>query len=358
MGVARAIGLVGGAVAVVLLAIVSPLGASPVVLPRSEVDRPDDRAGPQIHPMYVVPAGGADRGLDTDGTVGASVANWQGWFRGQTLGGGLRLDTSGGELDVTFRRLSQTDAQLAARGVFMRDAIEQELRAAGFDRPGKIYAVYYDGTNTAACGGGAWPPSLPGNVAAVYLRATFGAGFPCYDATQSRAGLQLMDFAVVHEVLHTMGFVPTCAPHHTRAGHVSDSPTDLMYAGDEPWRPSVLDVGQDDYYHAHRLGCLELAESLYLEGNGSPAPPAPPPAPTKARLSVSVQGPGGVRSTPVGVACPRRCSATFTRGARVRLRAIPVRGARLVGWSGACSGRGVCRVAMSGNRSVRARFGR
>jgi hypothetical protein len=346
------------AVAVILLAVVSPLGASPGALPRSGVDRADDRTGPQIHALYVVPADGADRGLDTDGTVAASVGNWQAWFRGQTQGGGLRLDTSGGELDVTFRRLSQTDAQLAARGVFIRDAIEQELRAAGFDRPGKIYAVYYDGSSTAACGGGAWPPTLPGNVGAVYLRATFGAGFACYDATRSRTGLQIMDFAVLHEVLHTMGFVPTCAAHHTRAGHVSDSPTDLMYAGDEPWRPSVLDVGRDDYYHAHRLGCLELAESPYLEGNEPPPPPAPPSAPPRARLTASVVGPGAVRSTPPGIACPRRCSTSFARGARVLLRAVPARGARLAGWGGACRGRGACRVELSGNRSVRARFRR
>jgi Divergent InlB B-repeat domain len=352
MGVARAVWLVGGAVAVVLLAAVAPLGASPGALPRSELDRPDDRTGPQIHAMYVLPADGADRGLDTDGTIGASVANWQGWFRGQTQGPGLRLDTSGGELDVTFRRLSQTDAQLAARGVFLRDAIEQELKAAGFDVPGRIYAVYYDGSNTAACGGGAWPPSLPGNVGAVYMRATFGAGFPCYDPTLSRAGLQIMDFAIVHEVMHTMGFVPTCAPHHTRAGHVSDSPTDLMYAGDEPWRPSVLDVGRDDYYHAHRLGCLELAESPYLEGN---EPPPPPPS-AQSRLTVSVVGPGRVRSTPPGIACPRRCSATFERGTSVLLRAVPLRGGRFVRWSGACKGTAACRVEMSGNRSVRARF--
>jgi Divergent InlB B-repeat domain len=152
--------------------------------------------------------------------------------------------------------------------------------------------------------------------------------------------------------------VPTCAAHHTRAGHVSDSPTDLMYAGDEAWRPSVLDVGRDDYYHAHRLGCLELAESPYLEGNEPPAPPAPPSAPAKARLTVSVVGPGAVRSTPAGIACPRRCSASFARGARVLLRALPARGARLAGWSGACKGRGVCRVELSANRSVRARFRR
>jgi Divergent InlB B-repeat domain len=366
VGVGPTLSIAGGVLAVVLLATVPPLAARSGALPRSEVDRADDRTGPQIHALYVVPSDGADRGYDTDGTVAASVANWQGWFRGQTRGPGLRLDTSGGELDVTFRRLSQTDAQLAARGVFIRDAIEQELKAAGFNQSGKIYAVYYDGSSTAACGGGAWPPTLPGNVGAVYLRATFGAGFPCYDATQSRAGLQLMDFAVLHEVLHTMGFVPTCAPRHTRAGHVSDSPSDLMYAGDQPWQPSALDVGNDDYYHAHRPGCLELAESLYLESNEPPAPPAPPappdpeePEPTTVRLRASVVGPGRVRSTPSGIVCPRRCMTAFARGARVTLRATPAKRARFVGWNGACKGRSsVCRVQLTADRAVRARFRR
>jgi hypothetical protein len=338
-----------GALAIGLLATASPLGATSGALPRAEADRPDDRAGPQIHALYVVPEDGADRRLDTDGTIAASVANWQRWIRTQTLRGALRVDTSAGELDVTFRRLGQTDAQLAARGVRIRDAIEQELKAAGFARPGKIYAVYYDGSSTAACAGGAWPPSRPGNVGAVYLRATVD-GSRCYDPARSRSGLQPMDFAVLREVLHTIGFVPTCAAHHTRTGHVSDSPTDLMYAGDEPWRPSVLDVGGDDYYHAHRLGCLELAESRYLEDF------TPPPA----RLGVSVAGPGSVRSTPAGVACPPRCTAFFPHGSRVALRALPARRARLAGWNGACTGAGakVCRVLMAGDRSTRARFRR
>ncbi|HLF00227.1 MAG TPA: hypothetical protein VI540_10040 [Gaiellaceae bacterium] len=42
-------------------------------------------------------------------------------------------------------------------------------------------------------------------------------GFPCYDPLPSRSGLQLVDLAVLHELLHTIGFVPTCAPHHARA---------------------------------------------------------------------------------------------------------------------------------------------
>ncbi len=335
---------------VALLLFVPAVAASPDALPRATADRPDDVSGPQIHALYVLPADGVDRGLDVDGTVAASVANWQRWFESQTLGGGLRLDTSAGELDVTFVRLGLTDAALAGRGSFLRDAIEQELRAIGLIRAGKIYATYYDGSSTAACGGGAWPPTLPGNVGAVYMRATYGAGLPCYDPALSRGGLQIMDFAVLHEVLHTMGFVPTCAPHHTRSGHVSDDPRDLMYAGDEPWRPSVLDVGQDDYYHAHRLGCLELAVSPYLERNIEQHP-------TEA-LTVTVVGPGRVVSTPAGVRCKPRCSATFQRGSRVVLRAVPARGARLVRWSGVCKGSKSCTATMSARRSVRALFKR
>ena len=333
-----------------LLLFALPAAASPGALPRSTADRPDDVSGPQIHALYVLPADGADRALDTDGTLSASVENWQRWFESQTLGGGLRLDTSGGELDVSFHRLAETNAALASRGVFLRDAIEQDLRAAGFDRPGKIYAAYYDGSTTAACGGGAWPPTLPGSVGAVYMRATYGAGLNCYEPALSRQDLQIMDFAILHEVLHTMGFVPTCAPHHTRSGHVSDDPRDLMYAGDEPWRPAVLDVGQDDYYHAHRLGCLELAVSAYLERNIQQHP--------TAALSVSVVGPGRVVSTPAGIRCKPRCSTTFRRGTQVVLRAVPAKGARLVRWSGACKGSKGCKATMDVRRVVRALFKR
>jgi hypothetical protein len=69
---------VGAALALVALALAAPqLGAAPSALPRSEVDRADDRTGPQIHALYVVASDGADQGLDTHGTVAASVANWR-----------------------------------------------------------------------------------------------------------------------------------------------------------------------------------------------------------------------------------------------------------------------------------------
>jgi hypothetical protein len=249
-------------------------------LPRATADRPDERAGPQVHLVYALPSDGADRALDTDGTVAASVANFQGWLRGQTGGRGLKVDTFQGEPDVTFVRLSETDAQLAARGLYLRDEVERQLRVGGLDAADKIYAVHYDGSNAVVCGGGAWPPTLPGKVASVYMRATYGQGLPCYDASRSRAGLHLMDLAVLHELLHTLGFVPICAPRHTRAGHVSDDPNDLMRAGGGSWTPSILDSGRNDYFGvgANLPGCPDLSASLYLEGNEPPPPPAQPPA--------------------------------------------------------------------------------
>jgi hypothetical protein len=122
-----------------------------------------------------------------------------------------------------------------------------------------------------------------------------------------------------------------------------------MYAGDEPWRPAVLDVGSDDYFHAHILGCAEFAVSRYLDRGFGPA---------KVSLRVAVAGPGRVLSTPRGLSCPGRCSATFHRGMRVSLRAIPAKGARLAGWGGACRGMKSCRVTLDRARSVDARFRR
>jgi dipeptidyl aminopeptidase/acylaminoacyl peptidase len=76
------------------------------------------------------------------------------------------------------------------------------------------------------------------------------------------------------------------------------------------------------------------------------------------KLSVSVRGPGRVVSSPPRIACASRCTATFSRGARVVLRARPARDARLARWNGACGGTKSCTVTMSADRVVSARFRR
>jgi hypothetical protein len=280
---------------------------------RATLDRPDDLpAGTQqIHVVYVLPSDGSDRGLDIDGTLAASVGSWQAWLKGQTGGKGLNLDTAGGKLDITFVRLPETDAVIAARGAFVRDEVEAELRRLGFADPWKIYAVYYDGTSTFSCGGGAWPPILPGHVAALYLHGTPNCDQNSFAGPGAPPGY--LEFAMLHEILHTLGHVPECAPHEYRSGHTSDTPTDLMWAGDGAWTPSTLDPGHDDYYGHGRADCLDFARSGFLQGNPASALPGEtlPSSTTATPSSTAVATPAPVVAatpTPTAVApAPTPC---------------------------------------------------
>ena len=236
---------------------------------RPAADRPDDATGSQVHILYVLPSDGADRQLDVNGTLANTVGSWQTWLAGQTGGRRLRVDTFGGALDITVVRLSRTDAVMKSYGAFVRDTIEKELVGRGFTTATKLYAVYYDGGSTWACGGGAWPPALPGRVGVMYLQGTPTGAFPCNTnpfATSPTAPPGYMEFGMIHEILHTLGFVATNAPHQTLSGHLPE-PNDLMYAGSAPWAlPNlVLDVGRDDYYGDNvPAGVLNLRDSPYL----------------------------------------------------------------------------------------------
>jgi hypothetical protein len=245
---------------------------------RATTDRPDDATGYQIHVVYTVPKDGTDRQLDTNGRIHNSVSAFQTWLKAQTSGTGLRLDTAGGSLDVTFVRLTQTDAQLTATGAFVRDYIENELMGMGFTDPKKVYVVYHDGGSTYSCGGGAWPPLLFGNAGVMYLLGTPRDGsLECnlnpVGASPTQPGY--IDFGMLHETFHTLGATPQCAPNHTLEGHSSDSPTDVMYSGSQDWQPTVLDIGRNDYYGHGRTDCVDLAKSVFLEPSAPGATPPP-----------------------------------------------------------------------------------
>jgi hypothetical protein len=240
-------------------------------LPRASTDRADDDARPQVHLIYVLPSDGQDRALDTNGTITNTVTSFNTWLAAKTGNRPLRLDTYQGSLDISFLRLDRTDSEMASHGAYVRDQIEVATKAAGFDAPNKIYAVYYDGTSNWACGGAAWPPALVGNVAAMYLHGLPNASTPCDTQRFASAGASptYMEFAMLHEIVHTMGFVATCAPNSWRGGHTSDDANDLMWAGDGAWAPSgwanvVLDRGNDDYYGHENAGCADLDDSDYL----------------------------------------------------------------------------------------------
>lgn len=273
--------------AVAAMAGLTPASAGVHALERATADRADDVSGPQIHVVYAVPADGEDRALDTNGAIARSVRLFVGWLADETGGPTLRVDTYQGELDVTFVRLEQSDAQLAARGAFVREGIEEELSRRGLlGKPDRIYDVYYDGTSTYSCGGAFWPPQLNGRVVAMYLRGLRGGPVPCEASALGGGAAGYWEFAMLHDTLHGLGLVQTCARHHTLAGHVSDAPNDLMWAGGEPWQlPPKLDIGRDDYYGHGRADCPDLANSPYLTSVAPPTTTPILPARTPAIVS-------------------------------------------------------------------------
>ena len=76
------------------------------------------------------------------------------------------------------------------------------------------------------------------------------------------------------------------------------------------------------------------------------------------RLTVGVGGKGLVSSSPAGLTCTTRCSASFRASSNVRLRATASPGFVFAGWIGSCRGKSACIVKLDGNRSVRAIFRR
>ncbi len=80
------------------------------------------------------------------------------------------------------------------------------------------------------------------------------------------------------------------------------------------------------------------------------------PPPESLSIDRSGAGSGTVSSSPSGVNCGATCSHSFAYGTSVALTATPSVGSRFAGWSGSCSGTGVCKVTMSASRWVTANF--
>ena len=76
------------------------------------------------------------------------------------------------------------------------------------------------------------------------------------------------------------------------------------------------------------------------------------------RVVLAVRGgaAGTVRSS-TGERCVTTCRIDVDPGTAVVLTALPARGSRFLGWTGACTGKAACRVTLSASASVGATFG-
>ena len=262
---------------------------------RVTADRPDDLTFDQIRVLYVLPSDGQDRMRDTNGQICNSARAFATWFHARA-NQYLRLDTQGGMIDIGFVRLGKTDAQMRGTDpnnqtietgtAFVRERIERELDQMGLVASNKLYAVYYEGSSVYACGGGAYPPLIEDRVGAMYLQGMPpGVTTPCGEGRPwGLASLKpnYVDYGMLHELVHSLGFVADSAPHEHASGHVYDPTTepnrDLMYSprttADPGWNIDhvdglVLDIGRDDYYET--APALDLEQSSLLAPLGANA---------------------------------------------------------------------------------------
>lgn len=257
---------------------------------RATIDRADDHDFDQIRVLYVTPSDGADEARDTSGQICNSVRAFATWFHARAGERYLRFDTSDAKVDIGFVRLSQTDAEMTGNDpgnasidtgiAFVRERVERELVARGLVAENKLYAVYYEGSSAWACGAGAWPPLITARVGAMYLQGVpFGTSIQCGAQVWGRASLEpgYQDYAMLHELVHSLGFVPDAAPNEHDLGHifepnVPETSRDLMYSpragmADPPWGifegdGPLLDVNRDDYFETPNE--LDLAASSIL----------------------------------------------------------------------------------------------
>jgi hypothetical protein len=78
--------------------------------------------------------------------------------------------------------------------------------------------------------------------------------------------------------------------------------------------------------------------------------------PQTLTVSKTGNGSGTVNSNPAGIACGATCNNTFAATSTVTLTPTSANGSSFTGWSGDCTGMGMCQVTMNAARNVTATF--
>jgi hypothetical protein len=152
-----------------------------------------------------------------------------------------------------------------------------------------------------------------------------------------------------HELLHAMGAVQDGAPHMCPPpddSHTCDNTRDVMYPFTDgtPLPGLLLDPGRDDYY-GHSGSWPDLQDSPWLVQLDR-----------QSELQLTVTGPGRVAADVPGLECTASCTTTWNTGTRLVLTPTPSAGAKLVRWSGPCSGAGQCALGVGEGAAPSALF--
>ncbi len=146
------------------------------------------------------------------------------------------------------------DAQYEFLNATLHPALDlsQQLNAAGFAlKPNEAAIVFARiAPTTPICGEAA---------------GRFAFIFPTACSQDTAEYSKDIETVVAHELLHVLGAVEGCAPHHGRGRHVVDNPKDIMYEPKDALsapRASEqhIDPGLDDYWGITKKGCPDLSK--------------------------------------------------------------------------------------------------
>ncbi len=318
--------------------------------------KPDLLAGNEVNVIYAHPSDASDRLGQFASSITTDIAAIDAWWRKQDSTRTPRFDlfafpgcaSTYGKLDLADMTLPQPTSYYYSLGTRF-DRILNDLGGPPFyvNDPTRKYVIYYDASvsDPNVCGQG-------GGYSDLYSRGPSWAVI----YTQS-CGLVFGDgnhgaHVVAHELIHSLGAVTAGAPHDCAPpndGHVCDSSVDILWPflmPDSVFDTEVLDVNHDDYYA--NGGAFDIRNSSWLQHLDLLS--------FALTVTSAGSGTGTVTSDVGGINCPPSCSSTQTQGTAIKLTATPAAASKFTGWSGACTGTGVCTVTLDGAKNVTATF--
>ena len=213
----------------VLLTIKSPKSAERPEVTRGFEDQPDAVVGFQIKPIYLKPADAPDTGIDTNGTIAATIVEGQQLLK-EKLGLSFEFDRrDDGLFDIGYIDSPLTTAEIGKlyEDDFDRLLLGTEFQAATENR--KTLLVFIGGYDSDdSCG----RARRPGQVATVLMDK--GCSRPAFGLSSS------MTRTWVHEVFHNLGV--------SHVPNAADS-CELMSSGDSCRNTDELSIDENSKYY-------------------------------------------------------------------------------------------------------------